>query len=158
MTEAARKLSNYASEVNGFLGTLFEGQEGFVYAPTKNPKTGHWQTYFFTYPAQRADIVTHMMDATRTKEVYLAPSLFKEPTAKQPAWKGSHYVWTEFDGNAPKELPKGIPEPSIRIQSSTKGHEHWYWRLDKFETEANVVQGLRKRLTYELKEDKFGWV
>lgn len=152
----ARKF-NYAAEVEGFLETLFSGQEGFVYAPTKNPETGHWQTYFFTFPAQRKDIVTHIMDASKDKEAYLSPSIFKEPDAKRPNWKGSNYVWTEFDGNAPKTLPKGIPEPSIRVQSSTKGHEHWYWRLNEFESDASVLQGLQKRLTYTLNGDKSSW-
>jgi len=156
MSEPARSL-NHAAEVEGFLDTLFEGQEGFVYTPTKNPSTGHWQTYFFTWPEQRESIVTHMMDATKSKEVYLSPSLFNKPEAKRSAWKGSNYVWVEFDGNAPESLPQGIPSPSLRIQSSTKGHEHWYWRLTEFESEQSVIQGLSKQLTYTLNADKSGW-
>jgi hypothetical protein len=156
MPESARKF-NHAAEVEGFLKTLFEGQEGFVYAPTKNPTTGHWQTYFFTFPQQRNDIVTHMMDATKSKEVYLSPSLFSAPDAKQGNWKGSNYVWTEFDGNAPRKLPQGIPEPTIVVQSSTPGHEHWYWRLNEFESSPEVIQGLSKQLTYTLDADKSAW-
>lgn len=157
MSEPVRKLGNYALEVEGFLKTLFEGQEGYVYAPTKNPQTGYWQPYFFKFPTQRENIVIHVMDATRSKEVYLSPSLFSSPDAHRSNWKGSNFVWTEFDGNAPEKLPKGIPSPSIKIQSSTKGHEHWYWRLKEFETNADIVQGLSKRLTYTLKADKSAW-
>lgn len=156
MSEPARRM-NHAAEVEGFLDTLFEGQEGFVYTPTKNPNTGHWQTYFFTWPAQRSDIVTHIMDASKTKEAYLSPSLFNAPDAKRNNWKGSNYVWIEFDGNAPKALPKGVPDPTIRVQSSTEGHEHWYWRLNEFESNQDVVQGLSKQLTYTLSADKSGW-
>jgi hypothetical protein len=97
------------------------------------------------------------MDATKTKEAYLSPSLFSKPDAKRENWKGSNYVWIEFDGNAPEALPKGVPNPTIRVQSSSKGHEHWYWRLNSFETEQEVVQGLSKRLTYTLNADKSGW-
>jgi hypothetical protein len=156
VAESAKNL-NYATEVEQFMDTLFEGQEGFVYCPTKNPKTGHWQTYFFSYPEQRESVVTHIMDASKTKEAYLSPSLFNKPDAKRSAWKGSNYVWVEFDGNAPSKLPEGIPDPSIRVQSSAKGHEHWYWRLDEFESESAVIQGLSKRLTYTLNADKSGW-
>lgn len=157
MTESAKNL-NHSVEVENFLDTLFEGQEGFVYAPTKSPKTGHWQTYLFSWPKQRDSIVTHIMDASRTKEAYLSPSLFKTADdAKRENWKGSNYVWIEFDGNAPAALPTGVPEPSIRVQSSEKGHEHWYWRLNEFESEQEVIQGLSKRLTYTLNADKSGW-
>lgn len=158
MSDPARKL-NHAADVEGFLDTLFEGQEGFVYIPTKSPSTGAWQTYFFNYPEQRNDIITHAMDATKSKEVYLSPSLFTEPSIsdKKDTWKGSNYVWTEFDGNAPKVLPHGVPNPSIRIQSSTPGHEHWYWRLSEFESNKDVVAGLSKQLTYSLDADKSAW-
>lgn len=148
---------NPSVEVESFLDLLFEGQEGFVYCPTKNPKTGYWQPYFFSWPQHRADIVSHMMDASRSKEAYLSPSLFKEMEAKKDAWSGTNYVWVEFDGNAPIHLPEGIPSPSIRIQSSTKGHEHWYWKLNNFETEMAVVEGLSKQLAYTLESDKSGW-
>ncbi len=156
MSEPAKRL-NYSTEVESFLDTLFEGQEGFVYVPTKNPATGHWQPYFFTYPEQRDDIVTHVMDASKTKEAYLSPSLFTKSSAERENWKGSNYVWVEFDGNAPAALPKGVPNPTIKVQSSSKGHEHWYWRLNAFETEKEVVQGLSRRLAYTLNADKSGW-
>ncbi len=147
----------YSTEVESFLDNLFGSESGFVYAPTKNPATGHWQKYFFSWPEQRSDIVTHMMDATRTKEAYIAPSLFSRMDATKDAWRGTRYVWVDFDGNAPGELPEGIPSPSIRIQSSTRGHEHWYWRLNEFETEMAVVEGLSKRLAYTLESDRSGW-
>jgi hypothetical protein len=151
----------YSVEVESFLDTLFKGETGFVYAPTKNPATGHWQTYFFSWPEQRSDIVTHIMDATRTKESYIAPSLFQQVKGKlepkKAYWKGTRYAWVDFDGNAPATLPAGIPEPSIRIQSSTKDHEHWYWRFHSFEEEMAVVEGLSKRLAYTLGSDRSGW-
>lgn len=154
---ASAKSASYYAEVESFMETLFEGQEGYVYTPTKDPATGRWQTYFFKYPEQRQDAVTHILDATKTKEAYLAPSLFKKTQATKGAWKGTSFVWVEFDGNAPDVLPNGIPDPSIRIQSSTKGHEHWYWRLDNFETDKNVIEGLSKRLAYTLESDRSGW-
>lgn len=154
---ASSKQASYYSEVESFLDTLFKEQEGYVYTPTKDPATGRWQTYFFAYPEQKTDAITHILDATKTKEAYVAPSLFKKTQATKGAWKGTNFVWVEFDGNAPDNLPDGIPNPSIRVQSSTKGHEHWYWRLNNFETDKNVVEGLSKRLAYTLESDRSGW-
>lgn len=146
----------YVTEVENFLDTMFEGQKGYVYTPTKSD-TGFWQQYFFKWPEKREQIITHILTSTKDKDVYVAPSLFKTQSDKKPAWKGSHYVWIEFDGNAPDHTPDGIPEPTIRIQSSTKGHEHWYWRLNSFESDYRVIEGLSKRLTYTLDADKSGW-
>lgn len=154
MSEAAL---NYSSEVDNFLESLFEGQSGYVYTPTLNLATAYWQPYFFKWPEQRTVLVTHILDATQQKDVYVAPSLFKAPSDKKQAWKGSNYVWIEFDGNAPDSLPSGIPNPTIRVQSSTKGHEHWYWKLSEFETDYRVLEGLSKQLTYTLDADKSGW-
>lgn len=154
----SQAVSGRATEIESFLDNLFENNEGFVYVPTKKPATGYWQVYFFSWPQQRTDIVTHILDATKTKDVYVAPSLFKE--SKKPDksnWLGSNYVWVEFDGNAPDSLPDGIPTPTYRIQSSTKGHEHWYWKLPDFETNSDVIEGLAKRLTYTLEADLSGW-
>lgn len=147
----------YSTEVESFLDILFGDEVGFVYVPTKNPATGHWQKYFFSWPEQRADIVSHMMDATRTKEAYIAPSLFSRMDATKDAWRGTRYVWVDFDGNAPTELPEGIPEPTIKVQSSTAKHEHWYWRLHGFEETQEVIEGLSKRLSYTLGSDRSGW-
>lgn len=157
MAEKASEATSYYDEVESFIESLFERQEGFVYTPTKDPATGRWQTYFFKYPNQKTDIITHICHETDTKEVYLAPSLFKRPQAVKASWKGTSFVWVEFDGNAPDSLPNGIPEPSIRIQSSTKGHEHWYWNLGTFETDKNVIEGLSKSLSYTLESDRSGW-
>jgi len=155
--KAPSEATSYYDEVESFIKSLFDQQEGFVYTPTKDPATGRWQTYFFKYPDQVPDAVTHICHETDRKEVYLAPSLFKRPQATKAAWKGTSFVWVEFDGNAPDNLPNGIPEPTVRIQSSTKGHEHWYWRLNNFETDKNVIEGLSKSLAYTLESDRSGW-
>lgn len=154
---AEKAVSQRSSEIENFLELLYEGQDGYVYCPTKNNQTGYWQPYFFTWPKQKVAIVTHILDATKNKDCYIAPSLFKAPDNHKKAWKGSNYVWIEFDGNAPEKLPRGIPAPTIQIQSSTKGHEHWYWRLGSFETDYRVIETLSKQLTYTLDADKSGW-
>lgn len=145
------------TEIESFLESLYGEQEGYVYTPTKDAKSGFWQQYFFQWPVQKKQIITHLLAQTNSQDCYVAPSLFKAPSDKKSAWKGTNYLWTEFDGNAPKNPPDGIPSPSIRIQSSKAGHEHWYWRLDSFETDHKVVEGLTKRLAYTLDADKSVW-
>lgn len=150
-------VERHSVEIEAFLDSLFENREGYVYVPTKNPKTGFWQEYYFPWPMKKKQVVTHLLTHTKDLDCYVAPSLFKAPNAKKSAWQGTNYVWCEFDGNAPKSTPDGVPAPSIRIQSSHAGHEHWYWKLDQFETDPNVVEGLSKRLSYTLDADKSGW-
>lgn len=154
MGEAAE---NRSTEVESFLELLYGDEKGYVYCPTKNPESGYWQPYFFQWPQHRTAITTHILSQTKAADCYVSPSLFKAPSDKKQAWKGSHYVWIEFDGNAPSNLPDGIPQPSIRVRSSVKGHEHWYWRLNDFESDYRVVEQLSKQLTYTLDADKSGW-
>jgi hypothetical protein len=151
------KKENPSVEIEGFLSALYGDQKGYVYAPSKNPATDHWQEYYFKWPEHRAQIVTHILKETKTQDVYVSPSLFKAPSAKRQAWKGTNYVWVEFDGNAPDNPRSGIPNPTIRIQSSVAGHEHWYWKLDEFVGDSKLLEGLAKQLTYTLDADKSGW-
>lgn len=144
-------------EIESFLEALYGEERGYVYCPTKNPESGYWQPHFYEWPKQKTAILTHLLDQSKSKDCYVAPSLFKAPSDKKQAWKGSHYVWIEFDGNTPDTLPSGIPKPSIRVRSSVKGHEHWYWRLNAFESDFRLVEELSKRLTYTLDADKSGW-
>ena len=153
--------ANYSTEISEFLDTLFSVEDkGYIYCPTKDPKLPekeNWETYFFKWPQKRQDAIMHILSMSEDYDVYVAPSLFKAPSAKQQAWKGTHYVWIEFDGNVPKELPKGIPEPSIKVQSSEAKHEHWYWRLNDFNSDGAAISGLCKSLAYTLDADKSGW-
>lgn len=155
--EAKASATNNLVEIESFLDSLFEGQEGYIYAPTKSADSEFWQTYFFKWPSQRKAAATHLLLSSKDKDAYVAPSIFKAPSDKKQAWKGSNYVWVEFDGNAPEQPPSGIPHPTFRIQSSVSRHEHWYWRLNSFEVDYHVLEGLAKQLTYTLDADKSGW-
>jgi hypothetical protein len=166
MSSAAATEENYLTEITSFMDLMYGDQEGYIYVPTKHntgeiDKQGNpvffWQPYFFRYPKAKIDAATHLLTHAETHDCYIAPSIFKAPNDKKGAWKGSNYVWIEFDGNAPKVTPDGIPAPTVRIQSSNKGHEHWYWRLSEFCTDRVALEGLSKRLTYTLDADKSGW-
>lgn len=140
-----------------FLDFLFEGQDGYVYAPTKHLATGFWQPYHFLWPDSREEIISHLLMRSKDTDVYVSPSLFKEGSGKKEFWKGSQFAWCEFDGNSAEGNIANLPPPSLRIQSSTAGHEHWYWRLDNFEADRNVIEGLCRKIAYALGADRSGW-
>ena len=153
---SANETLDYHSEIESFLEILYTDQIGWVYSPVKT-EVGWDDKHWFKWPAQKEKLIDHMLAQSKNGDVYTSPSIFKAPSDKKQAWKGSNHVWIEFDGNAPTVLPDGIPEPSIRIQSSVSGHEHWYWKLNKFQTNADIVEGLTYKLTYTLGADKSGW-
>lgn len=120
-----------SSEIEDFVSFLFEGyKKGFVYAPHRVPGK-EWETQFFPV-SKTADIVSYLDEMGRQADVYVAPTLFKVPN-KGPAKKwlrDGSVIYVDLDGNAPEDIPSGIPEPGYRLKSSLPGREHWFWKLD----------------------------
>ena len=134
-----------------FLEDLFGGQEGIVYAPTKkNQKI--WEQHFFAWPQEREQLERHLDDFT-DRDVYISPVLFTERRIAPETFKGTRYLWSEFDGIVPKDAI----EPSIRITSSIDKHEHWYWRLDNFVTNKILIEDATRRIAYAYDADKSVW-
>lgn len=148
-------------ELNEFFEFMWGSQSGFVYAPLKNPQDDKdWQIHYFSWPEEREQLIQHVIDNTPKWECYYGPSLYKTPT--QPIKEnilGSNVLWTEFDGNAPKNGVIGdkIPHPTMRVRSSNEGHEHLYWHLDYFETEVEQIETINKCIAYTLHADTSGW-
>jgi hypothetical protein len=142
------------SEVHDFLDYLFEGLEGWVYVPTKDTNGSFVQQYY-QWPAQRDEAVTFIKEASGEKEVYVAPAIFSKPSGQKADFKATNVIWVDFDGNAPTEAT-GINSPSLIIQSSGTGHEHWYWRLTEPLSSVEAVESHTKWLAYEFDGD-FGY-
>jgi len=104
---------------NKFLTDLFGEQEGIVYAPVKGD---NFKQHFFEWPQERDKLESHIRDYNK-RDVYLSPVLFTDKRISPETFKGTNYLWTEFDG----VVPSDPIEPSIRVMSSNPGHEHWYW-------------------------------
>lgn len=133
-----------------FLTDLFGDQEGYVYAPVKDPK---WHQHFFAWPQERDKLEAHIGNFDK-RDVYLSPALFTEPKVTPESFKGTNYLWTEFDG----EIPTNVEQhPSIRVSSSAEGHEHWYWKLDEFVTDIALIQDLNRRIAYHYGADLSVW-
>jgi hypothetical protein len=143
------------SEVHDFLDYLFEGLEGWVYVPTKDTNGSFVQQYY-QWPAQRDEAVTFIKEASGEKEVYVAPAIFSKPSGQKADFKATNVIWVDFDGNAPTEAT-GINSPSLIIQSSGTGHEHWYWRLTEPLSSVEAVESHTKWLAYEFDGDFGCW-
>lgn len=139
-----------------FFDYIYGSESGYVYSPTKDPETGSFQKYHFQWPQEKAAFFRHLTIHTEKREVYYAPALFASRGAEKTDFKGTHLVWCEFDGNAPDSVT-GIPEPTLKIQSSKAGHEHWYWKLDGFVNDIAVVESISQKLAYHLGADLGSW-
>lgn len=156
---------NPTEGLENFYDYLWGSNEGWVYLPTKNPKTDEWSKVMFEWPKHRSHIVKHTLaKSAEGSEVYVAPVLFKEARPIKDNVKGSSFLWVDFDGNAPTEwpsetviTPEDAPEPSVRVLSSRDGHEHCYWKLDEFTTDIQFIENINRALAYKLKADTSGW-
>lgn len=143
-------------KLDEFFTFMFGDTEGFAYSPTLHPVTKDWEQYFFKWPEEKEELINHVRRFSSTHEIYYAPALYSRRAADKDAFLGTWFVWTEFDGTLPNNL-QNVPEPSIKIQSSTAGHEHWYWKLNYFISDIDAVQQISKRLTYYLQADLSVW-
>jgi hypothetical protein len=140
------------NDVETYLTTIFDGQEGLVYSPVKE-LSGHFEQYWFEYPQQTAKLVEHIENNSSLGEVYLSPVLYKERRATKDNVKKSQVVWVEFDGKEQIDF-KGIDEPTLIVQTSSKEHVHCYWRIPA--SNPTAVEETNRRLTYFLEADTSG--
>lgn len=146
--------------IGEFCDFLFGDEDGFVYLPSKDPVSDRWFTDFLIWPANRKTVIQTIARLSKTREVYIAPALYNQPDIKLHDIKGASVIWADFDGNLPSidELDeKGSPFPTVRVKSSIAGHEHWYWKLDKFSTDIKFIQDTNRALAYALGADPSGW-
>src|SRR5258708_37136218 len=134
---------------NDFLNDLFGDQDGIVYSPVKGEV---WKQYFFEWPNERVNLERHIRDYDK-RDVYISPVLFNEKRISPETFKGTNYLWTEFDGS----IPTDTIEPTMRVMSSQEGHEHWYWRLDHFTTDKVLIEDLTRRIAYHYGADLSVW-
>lgn len=135
---------------NDFLTDLFGDQEGIVYSPVKGKI---WEQYFFQWPQEAIALEAHINDFDK-RDVYISPVLFTEARIAPETFKGTNYLWTEFDGTLPTNVEQ---QPSIRVASSLPGHEHWYWRLNEFATDKILVEDLTRRIAFHYGADLSAW-
>jgi RecA-family ATPase len=152
---------NPAKGLEEFCNFLYGEEEGFIHLPLKNPETGEYEyNFFFKWPAERQEVIDHVERHANSSEVFITPGMFNTRSANVVDSHGSYVAWADFDGNVPSldELQElDIPVPTLRVQSSVPGREHWYWRYDQFNTDIASVQGINQAICYALNGDIGAW-
>ena len=152
---------NPAKGLEEFCNFLYGEEEAFIHLPIKRPDNGKYEyDFFFKWPSQRQDVIDHVERYTKSAEVFITPGMFKSRSSSVAESHGSYVAWCDFDGNVPalEELQElNIPEPTLRVQSSIPGHEHWYWRYDQFNNDVSSIQGINRALCYALEADIGAW-
>jgi hypothetical protein len=143
-------------KLDEFFSFMFGDTQGFVYSPTLHPISKDFEQYFFAWPSEKEELINHVRRFSPTHEIYYSPALYSRREATKDAFLGTWLVWAEFDGILPESL-QGVPEPSIKIQSSDEFHQHWYWKLNYFVSDIRAAEQISKRITYYLKADLAIW-
>lgn len=143
-------------KLSEFFDFMFGETVGYAYSPTLHPTTKSFEQYFFQWPEEKDRLIEHVRRFSSTHEVYYAPALYSRPAATKDDFLGTWFVWAEFDGTVPSDL-KGVPEPSIKVQSSDEDHQHWYWKLNHFISDLQGNEHISKRITYHLQADLSIW-
>lgn len=139
---------------------IYDSHEGYAYLAFKkiSPTGNHtWRREWYSWPSERGKIIERVQEQTDKVEVYFGPALYaiNESSAKKDIL-GSRVLWAEIDGEIPNELD-GIPEPTIRVRSSSEsGHEHWYWKLDHM-LEVPEIERINRQIAIKLSADISGW-
>lgn len=157
-------MSDAALELGEWFDTFWMDENAWVYLPVKFsniPEPKNWKKFMFRWPRRREEVIEHvLLHSAQGHDTYFAPSLFKVANPKKEDVLGTWFLWVDSDGNALSidELAAlGIPEPSITIQSSLPGHEHSYWALNDFLTDAALIEERNRALAYTMKADTSGW-
>ena len=150
-----------AKGLENFCDFLYGKEEAWVHLPIKHPDTGKYEyDFFFKWPAQRQDIIDHVERYSGHAEVFITPGMFKSRSSSVAEAHGSYVAWADFDGDVPslEDLEElNVPMPTLRVQSSNPGHEHWYWRYEQFNSDIASVQGINQAIAYALEADIGAW-
>lgn len=139
-----------------FLDLIWSDTKGFVYLAAKAPgNESQFAQFFFKWPDEKPAVLELINEKKSNYEVYFAPSLFKERSAKKESVLGSHVFFCEFDGAIPTDVGT-IPQPTVRVQSSAEENQHWYWRTPEL-IQPYDLERVNRSITYLLGADTSGW-
>ena len=145
------------NSLDAFFSFLYDGLEGYVAIAelTRRPMGKDWlQHHFYLYPQQKKDMIAHVNLRASMIDIYMTPSVFSQPLAQKEYFRASNVSWVEFDAQ-PNSY--GENRPSLRIQSSIAGKEHWYFRMSSPFTDIKALEASNKALAYSLGGDHGGW-
>jgi hypothetical protein len=144
------------SGLNEFFTGIYGDHIGIAYTATKivGGKQNSFAQTFFNWPLEANKMAEHVASTGVLHDIYFAPALFLSESSSKSQVAGASVVWVELD-RVPNSI-SSIPEPTFKIQSSTPGKEHWYWKLDELVLPSQLEK-INKSLTYLLGADISGW-
>ena len=146
-----------SAELGEFFDYHWHDTKAYVYLPVEHE--GAWVSYMFSWPRQRAAVIRHVLKWSAIKaNVFFSPALYSVARPLKENVLGAWVLWVDFDGNAPITWEGvGVPEPTLRVQSSIPLHEHCYWQLDKFLADIPTLEDRNRAIAYTLNADTSGW-
>ena len=147
-----------SDDLKEFFYNKWREQDGWVVISTKTHEDP-WHETWFMWPKMADQVVAQvLLSNAQRAEVYYCPALYSKRISKKQYVIGSNVLWVDLDGNAPESgTSQAAVQPSERVATSLPGHEHWYWALDAFETDINVIENRNRALAIELQADTSGW-
>ena len=147
-------------ELTEWFRLIWQDTPGAVKFATQSENL-EWKNLMFAWPDAAERVVDWVIAQNGTgNEVFYSPAMYYDRSSgKSDNVKGSHVLWADFDGNAPadwSEAHLSPLSPSLRVQSSSPGHEHCYWLLDQF-IDKPTLEDKNRALAYELHADTSGW-
>lgn len=149
--------TSHANGLESFFQYVWRNTEGYVYLPVL--RGDQIEQFMFQWPRQKSAVIKHVLRGVADgADVHYSPAIFEKPRPIKENVLGTHVLWVDFDGTAPDKWVNDIvPEPSLRIQSSTPERQHAYWALDNLITDIPVIEERNRALAYSLKADTGGW-
>lgn len=162
MSNLNERMTECASFLQTIWGTEDQGLYAIVVAqinPDKAAEGGdEWRTFGFRWPKGQVKAVERIASSEMAgANVYICPALFTKPQRTREYVAGSWVLWMDSDGNAPQVFDGPVPEPSVRVRTSSPLNIHDYWVLDEFLTDVDQLETLNRSITSWYETDDSGW-
>lgn len=155
MTECAAFLAAIWGQDDLGLYALVVAQEEPEEAPSG---ADIWHTYGFRWPKGLPSALKRIATAEQAgANVYICPALYSAPKRLREHVAGSYCLWMDSDGNAPAKFDDAVPEPSIRVRTSSPTNIHDYWLLDEFLTDIDSLETGNRSIAAYFDADASGW-
>lgn len=153
------------SNLQQYFRTMWKETEGIVHLAAKGKEPNDWHATLFTWPKDERRIIEYAQRRAPQHEVFVNPVIYKDTGVRDKTVLnrdnvlGTWVLWADFDGNARIKWPTNsdVPEPSIRIVTSSETHQHCYWELTDFLTDPDSIEAKNRTIAYKLDADKSGW-
>jgi len=130
-------------------------RKGYVFTPTKNPKTNEWGEQSFEWPKEKRKVEKWVIKSeSQGYNIYWCPTLFEQPIRKKEYIKGVQCLWADLDEVNPKKIGHKL-KPHLAYETSPKRFQClWYLDQDYKPDEAETIN---RNITYHIQADKGGW-